>query len=247
MRLRVRNTLSIALSAALALGASLAARAQTTATTSTGGTYIAIDPLAHVRYDNRYDISLGMAYKHLHAGPTLFQGANLGGLDLDGSYWLSKRLAIEGTARYVVGTSGAGVNNKNISGPFVSETLFMVGPEYLGPHNKHGAFIGHALFGGTYGKFEQDLRGNDPALVGFYHDQTAPAMALGGHIDLNRSPRWVFRISPDAVYTRYDYKSTTGDVLASPLGGHNNWNFSLAVGMEYKFKSLRRGAKPVKK
>ncbi len=48
--------------------------------------YIAIDPLANVRYDNRYDISLVMAYAHIKAGPNLLQGANLGGLNLEGSY-----------------------------------------------------------------------------------------------------------------------------------------------------------------
>jgi hypothetical protein len=30
--------------------------------------------LANVRYDNRYDVSLGMAYDHIKAGPTLLQG-----------------------------------------------------------------------------------------------------------------------------------------------------------------------------
>ena len=56
------------------------------------GTYIAIDPLAGVRYDNRYDVSLGMAYDHMKAGPNLLQGSNLGGLDLSGSYWLQQAL-----------------------------------------------------------------------------------------------------------------------------------------------------------
>src|SRR5208283_1209588 len=45
------------------------------------GTYSPLDPLARVRYDNRYEVSLGMAYDHMKAGPTLLQGSNLGGLD----------------------------------------------------------------------------------------------------------------------------------------------------------------------
>ena len=52
------------------------------------GTYISTDPLANIHYDNRYDLSLGVAYDHLKAGQTLLQGSNLGGLDLSGSYWL---------------------------------------------------------------------------------------------------------------------------------------------------------------
>ena len=58
--------------------------------TAPNGTYIAIDPLANVRYDNRFDISLGAAYDHMKAGPTLLQGSNLGGLDLTGSMWLTR-------------------------------------------------------------------------------------------------------------------------------------------------------------
>ena len=70
------------------------ALAQSTAAPTAGnGTYIAIDPLARVRYDNRFDLSLGVAYGHMKAGPDALQGANLGGLDLSASYWFSKHWA----------------------------------------------------------------------------------------------------------------------------------------------------------
>jgi len=204
------------------------------------GTYIATDPLALVRYDNRFDVSLGMAYDHIKAGPNLLEGSNLGGLDLSGSYWFSKHWALEGSGRGYLGTSGAAPNTfingkgntESIQGPFVAQYLFVAGPEWLGPHNKHGALIAHAMFGGAYGKFEQDLRGNSPSLVGFYNDQVAPAAIIGGHMDLNRSPRWVFRITPDAVITRYSInygnKITQTDV-----------NFAISVGLQYKFKGKR--------
>jgi hypothetical protein len=114
----------------------------------------------------------------------------------------------------------------------VSQYLFVAGPEWLGPHNKHGALIAHALVGGAYGHFEQDLRGNSPAVVGFYNNQVAPAAVIGGHMDMNRSPRWVFRITPDAVITRYSInygnKITQTDV-----------NFAISVGVLYKFKGKR--------
>src|SRR5438270_358254 len=152
--------------------------------------YIAIDPLANVHYDNRYDVSLGMAYAHIKAGPNLLQGSNLGGLDLSGSYWLSRRWAIEGTGRGYVGTSGAAPNPYSINGPFVAQYIFAGGAEWLGPHNKHGALIAHVLGGGAYGQFEKDLRGHSPAVVGFYNNQISPAVIMGGHIDLNRSPQW---------------------------------------------------------
>jgi hypothetical protein len=198
--------------------------------------YIAIDPLAGVRYDNRFDISVGAAFAHIHAGPTSTQGANLGGLDISGSYWLTKHWGLEGKFLPTVGTSGAAPNTQNIEGPFVAQYIFAAGPEWLGPHNKHIALIAHALVGGAYGDFEKDLRGTDPSVVGFYNNQVAPAAVFGGHLDLNRSAHWVFRVSPDALYTRY---STNYATNISSKGGHNNWNTGFSVGMEYKFKKKR--------
>lgn len=198
--------------------------------------YIVIDPLANVRYDNRYDISLGMAYDHMKAGPTLLQGSNLGGLDLSASYWLSKHWGIEGSGRAYVGTSGAGTGNNNalqlIKGPFVAQYMFVGGAEWLGPHNKHGALIAHVLGGGAYGDFEHDLRGLGPSCCGFYNNQVAPAVIMGGHLDLNRSPRWVFRVTPDAVLTHYG-------INYGPKIHQTDVNFAISVGLEYKFKKKR--------
>jgi hypothetical protein len=212
--------------------------AQNIAGQTTGnGTYIAVDPLANIKYDNKYDISLGMAYDHMKAGPTILEGANLGGLDLSGSYWYSRHWGVEGSWRGYVGTSGAGLGNnvstQLIEGPYVAQYLFVAGPEWLGPHNKHGALIAHAMIGGAYGQFEHDLRGLPPSAVAFYPDQLALGAIIGGHIDLNRSQRWVFRVTPDAVITRYSINygsmSTSTDV-----------NFAISVGVQYRFKAKRR-------
>jgi len=211
--------------------------AQSTASPTAGnGTYISTDPLANVRYDNRYDLSLGMAYGHVHAGPVALQGANLGGLDLTGSYWFSKHFAVEGTGRAYLGTSGAGGTNPfAIHGPFVSQYLFAAGPEWLGPHNKHGALSAHALFGGAY--FDSHLSGVTTQVEEFYSNQVAPAAIFGGHFDLNRSPQWVFRVSPDAMFTRYSFNYP---VITPPTSSpHNNWNFGISVGVEYRFKKKR--------
>lgn len=212
---------------------------QTSAQAPGNGTYISVNPLAGVNYNNRYDLSLGMAYDHMKAGPTVLQGANLGGLTLEGSYWLTKRWGAEGSFRPYFGTSGAGTgtvgqNTGNlIKGPFISEYFFTGGPEWLGPHNQHGDLIAHVLVGGVYGNFEQDLRGRPPSAVDFYNNQFAPAVIMGGHMDLNRSTRWVFRITPDAVLTRYGInygsKITQTDI-----------NFAISVGLEYKFQKKRR-------
>jgi hypothetical protein len=248
MRLTVRLTVSIAAATALALGAATCAQAQSSSSSTPASTapqptaaqaavanggYISTDPLANVRYDNRFDLSLGMAYDHMKAGPTLLQGSNLGGLDISGSYWLTRHWGIEATDRTYVGTSGAGVNSANIKGPFVAEYFFTGGPEYLGPHNKHGAIILHAMGGGVYGDFTKDLLGHPASFVDFYNNQFAPAAIIGGHFDLNRSEHWVFRITPDAVFTWYsiDYYPHTTQM---------DVNFAISVGAEYKFTKHKR-------
>ncbi|MGA2218272.1 MAG: hypothetical protein ABSG51_09310 [Terracidiphilus sp.] len=241
MRLQVSCFFSTVALAVVAIFAGPTVQAQDTAPATTGnGTYIAIDPLAGVRYDNRFDLSLTMAYARVVAGPTLNQGSNLGGLDLDGSYWFSKHWAVEGSGRGYLGTSGAGlgdnVSTQLIKGPFVAQYIFAGGPEWLGPHNKHGALIAHVLVGGAYGDFDKDLRGLPPSSVDFYPNQVAPAAVFGGHMDLNRSAHWVFRITPDAIFTRYNAPYSTS---TSSAGGRDNWNFAISVGVQYKFKKKR--------
>lgn len=234
MRLQVNFPACLVVFAALVLCAGTCAHSQVTPARSAGNAnYIPIDPLANVRYDNRFDISLGAAYGHIKAGPPpLHEGANLGGLDLTGSYWFSRRWALEGTGRFYLGSSGAGVNDLGIQGPFVSQYLFAAGPEFLGPHNKHGALLVHALFGAADGNFQKELRGYPPYDFSFFNNQIAPAAIIGGHIDLNRSPRWVFRITPDALNTRYS-------INYGNMATYSYWNFGISVGVEYKFKKLR--------
>ena len=134
--------------------------------TNSNGSYIAIDPLAGVKYDNRWDVSVGLASGHIHAGPNLREGADLGGIDLSASYWLTKHWGLEASGRGYLGTSGTAPNSENLNGLFVAQYMFLCGVEYLGPHNKHVALIPHALVGGAYGDFNTDLRGNTPGPVG---------------------------------------------------------------------------------
>ena len=202
--------------------------------------YVPLNPLAGVRYDNRYDLSVGLAYDHMKAGPNLLQGANLGGLDISGSYWLTKQWGAEGSVRPYVGTSGAAPNSfldangslDSIQGPFVAQYFFTGGPEFLGPHNQHGDLIAHVLVGGAYGDFQRDLRDQPTSLVGFYYNQISPAIIMGGHIDLNRSAHWAVRFTPDAILT--DYAVNWGN-----KSRQLDINAAFSVGIEYKFKKKR--------
>jgi hypothetical protein len=190
------------------------------------------DTLAGVHYDYKWEIYGGVAYSHFNAGPDLVQGSNLGGFDVQAARFFRKRWAVAANARGYYGTSGVLPNPYGIKGPFVSEHMFLAGPEYRGPSNEHISMTFHALFGGAYGSFQSALQDQSgatvpPAALGLFSNQFTFGSAIGGSIDLNRSARWVFRISPDATLT--DFGSA---------GIHEQ--FALSVGVVYR---LRRGLK----
>ncbi|HEY0795758.1 MAG TPA: hypothetical protein VGD64_08245 [Acidisarcina sp.] len=161
------------------------------------------DTLSGIKYDSRWEFYGGPAYAHFDAGPNLLQGANLGGLDVQAARWSTRKWAAVGNLRAYLGTSGAVPNPYNIRGPFVAEFFALAGPEYRGPGNEHVSMTFHALAGAVYGLFDKALKTVPPATVGFYNNQYAFGAALGGSIDLNRSQKLAFRISPDATLTNF--------------------------------------------
>jgi hypothetical protein len=69
--------------------------------------------------------------------------------------------------------------------------------------------------------------------VGFFPDEWTWAGAFGGSIDLNRSPRLVFRIAPDATLTNFS-------------GVQVKEQFALSVGLVYRM-GRAFGSQPTKK
>jgi hypothetical protein len=188
-------------------------------------------PLEGVQYNYRWEFYGGFAYAHLTAGPQLVQGSNLGGFDAQVSRFFRQRWALEGNVRGYYGTSGAAPNPYGIRGPFVNEYLFVAGPEWRGPSNEHISTTVHAMFGGAWGRFEsalQDQQGNQvpAAAVGFFSNQVAFSSVMGGTIDLNRSPKLAFRISPDAIFTNYSSSTIPGSRLRA--------DFAISVGLVYR-------------
>ncbi len=186
--------------------------------------------LNDVRYDNKYDIYGGVGSAHFNAGPSLLSGGNLGGFDIQGTRWLTPRLGATVNLRGYYGTNGAFVNPFGVKGPFVMEHLGLAGVSYRAKQNIHAALDVHALFGADYGTFTLGLGKQPldpslpvtPAQVGFFNNGFSFATALGGSIDLNRSPQIAFRISPDYLYTRF--------------GGVTQNEFALSVGILYRIK-----------
>lgn len=180
------------------------------------------ETLANVRYTNKYEIYAGPAFSHFNAGPSLIQGSNLGGFDVQGTRWLLPRWGATANVRGYYGTNGVYANPYGIRGPLVFEHLFLGGPTYRTVHNEHAAIDLHALFGVGLGDFQHAIDGVNPALLGLFSNGSTFATALGGSLDLNRSPRLAFRLSPDYILTRY--------------GGVNQNEFGISVGILYRFR-----------
>jgi hypothetical protein len=188
-------------------------------------------PLAGVRYDYPWEISGGFAYSHFDAGPKLLQGANLGGFDARAVREFTTRWGAGVNVRGYYGTSGvapncgdctgSGPNGGSIQGPFVSEQMFLAGPEYRALRNEHASMMLHAFVGTAYGDFQHGIGNVNPASLGLFSNQFAFGGAFGGSIDLNRSPRLVFRIAPDATLTNFG-----GNGLVE--------QFAISVGVVYR-------------
>ncbi len=180
------------------------------------------EPLAGVKYNFPWEIYGGLGWAATDAGPHVLQQANLGGFDARAIREFSQHWGVGANVRSYFGTSGVGnTSNIPIHGPFVAEYFLLGGPEYRLLSNQHAAMMLHTFVGGVYGDFQHGLNGVPPVDVGFFSNQMALGMALGGSIDLNRSPRLVFRIAPDALMTNFG-----GNGLAEHM--------SLSVGIVYR-------------
>jgi len=214
------------LSMALMLGSMAEAQVVPPAQTIPEAPTLQNETLKPLDYRNKYDIYGGFASSHFNAGPALIPGANLGGFDIQGTMWLKMRLGATANVRGYYGTTGVIPNSYGIHGPFVMEHLFMAGPSIRGPKNEHAALTFHALVGGSYGVFDSAVdNGATPAALGLFSNGVTLATAVGGSLDLNRSPRWSLRISPDYLLTRF--------------GGVSQNEFAISVGVLYRFRKMR--------
>ncbi len=184
------------------------------------------ESLKPLDYRNKYDIYGGFASSHFNAGPALIPGANLGGFDIQGTLWLKMRLGATANVRGYYGTTGVVPNPDSIRGPFIYEHLFMAGPSIRGPKNEHAALTFHALVGGSYGVFDSAVdQGLSGPNLGLFNNGVTLATALGGSLDLNRSPKFSLRISPDYLLTRF--------------GGVSQNEFAISVGVLYRLSKMR--------
>lgn len=184
------------------------------------------ETLTHVTYSNEWEIYGGAAFSHFNGGPSLIVGTNLGGFDVQGTRWFTGRVGVTANLRGYYGTQGVVPNALNIHGPFIFEHQFLGGVSYRVAKRAHAALNLHALAGGSYGIFSSALdKGETPPQFGMFNDGVAFATALGGSLDLNRSPKVALRISPDYLLTTF--------------GSTRQNEFAISVGILYRFSKPR--------
>jgi hypothetical protein len=203
-----------------------------------GATWIAqaqtkLGAAAPVTYDNKYEVYGGLNYMNFKAGENLPKRMNLGGAEIEGTWWVMPKLGIAAEYRGEAGTTQVYPNASvyGIHRPLVYMNMGLAGVQYRGPRNQHAAIDYHAYGGIADGVFDAGTQGAGPTpgvsatsnanQVGLYANHTAAIIALGGSLDFNRSKNWALRLSPDLILEHF--------------GNEEREFFSISGGVVYRF------------
>jgi hypothetical protein len=175
----------------------------------------------------------GLNYMNFKAGENLPKRMNLGGAEIEGTWWVTPKWGASAEYRGEAGTTQV-FPNGNIYGihrPLVYMNMALFGAQYRGPKNQHAALNFHAYGGVANGVFDGGTQGAGPGavfsasenarLVGLYANHTAPIFALGGSADFNRSKNWAIRLSPDLILEHF--------------GNETREFFAISGGVVYRF------------
>ncbi|WP_348267039.1 hypothetical protein [Edaphobacter sp. DSM 109919] len=180
-----------------------------------------------VTYNNRYEVYGGLNFMNFQAGQNLPTRMNMGGGEILGTYWLTKRVGLAADYRGEAGTTpvfpSAPIppNPNYINRPLVYMNMGMLGAQLRGPKNQFAAVNLHGYFGVAHGVFDGGTGGVPPQDVGLYANRTKPIAALGGSIDVNRSRNLAFRLSPDLILEHF--------------GTETREFFAVSAGVVYRF------------
>jgi hypothetical protein len=188
---------------------------------------------APVTYDNKYELYGGLNYMNFKAGENLPKRMNLGGAEIEGTWWVRPKLGVAVEYRGGAGTTQVFPigNAFGIHRPLVYMNMGLAGVQYRGPKNQYAALNYHALGGIASGVFDGGTQGagatpgvsaaSNAQIVGLYNNHTAPIFALGGSLDFNRSKNWAFRLSPDLILEHF--------------GNETREFFAISGGVVYRF------------
>ena len=143
------------------------------------------------------------------AGQNLPKRYNMGGGELQATYWLgapghgsylTDHLGVTVDGRFEAGTTPLSPNAYNLNRVLVQQAIGAGGVSWRGPKNRYVGIDYHALAGITHGTFDHAIvnyptpvGGQTPpttASVGLYSNSTAGWGAAGGSIDFNQGKKW---------------------------------------------------------
>ncbi|MDP9052515.1 MAG: hypothetical protein M3O31_17610 [Acidobacteriota bacterium] len=192
-----------------------------------------LGPAAPVTYDNKFEVYGGLNYMNFKAGENLPKRMNLGGAEIEGTWWVTPKWGASAEYRGEAGTTQVYPigNAYGIHRPLVYMNMGLFGVQYRGPKNEHAALNFHAYGGAASGVFDGGTQGAGPTpgvsatsnaqIVGLYNDHTAAVIALGGSGDFNRSKNWAIRLSPDLILEHF--------------GNETREFFAISGGVVYRF------------
>jgi hypothetical protein len=188
-----------------------------------------LGPAAPVTYDNKYEVYGSINFMNFMAGPVIPRRMDFGGGEFEGTYWLTNHWGLAVDYRGEAGTTPA-LTNAGIYGvhrPLVYMNMVLFGAQYRWVKNQHAAIDLHAYGGPSFGVFDAGTAGAPPGnqqntptqianIIGLYPNHTAPIIALGGSLDMNRSKNWAVRLSPDLILD--EFGSNTREFFAISIG-----------------------------
>jgi hypothetical protein len=155
-----------------------------------------------VTYANRYELFGGINFMNTQAGQAIPYRANLGGVEVMGTDWLTRRWGVSADFRGEAGSTPINASPIQqtivISRPIIYQITGLGGVQYRGPKNQHAALSYHALAGASHGVFDAQTQGL-PFNVGLYSNRTRPLFAVGAALDFNHSKKIAIRIAPDLM------------------------------------------------
>lgn len=248
---------TVVLSAGLAVATSIPAMAQTQAPPSTPAnsqssssqtktpvaapgtvavskaTAAALAPYTGPKYDNRWEVYGGLLYMNGQAGQNTPVRFDMGGGEVMGTYWWTRRIGIAADGRFGAGTTP--VISQFYNRVLIMDSTATGGVQFRGPKDRYAALDFHAFGGGIYEDSTYAVNhypGGSPVSacptqqpgqqgnLGLYCDHIAPYGFAGASIDFNESAKLAIRVQPDITFEH--------------LGTETREFFSISLGAVYR-------------
>jgi hypothetical protein len=156
-------------------------------------------------YTHRWEVGGGGGWLRFRSGEYTQKNSEIA-FWMDANYYLNQKLGLTAEIRGAYGN--AKVPNYNLANtvinPQISEYPFLAGPTYRLYRQQRYAVSVFALGGTAIGKFDGDSKGFTATQLGFWPStNAAPAISVGGNLDINIYPNLAFRIAPSYLGTGF--------------------------------------------